>query len=613
MYNKKSNLKNSKTFFRNESASNEIKIIKRTLENNTHDVIEDTKLKRITSWRKSDIKFKKSLILNIFSLGILHIISLFFPNIYIKLYCIPWPVKECDFFLVENIYGKLTLCERIYRKNKNSNLKNNNLIKENGSQSNTDYNKTKFNNIINNVIHSFEYKSCLYEYDEQNNVIFPIYMNLSKMMNKDIFNYFNECLSSETLVKLFRERYGKNEYKLNIKLFYLFFLKSQIPSLVIVIIIGFIEYICLKNYLIMLIKIFFTLVIISIQLIIIKVSFLNKYTNDFTLDGINNKVRVKRKYLLKKENQLYHNLNIDELLPGDIILLKEDEYVPCDCLIMNGECFVNESDLTGRLNVYKKIALKNNSEYFNYKYCGINILYHGMKIIKTFSKSKSGFISALCINIGPNTFKANQYSNIMYFLERKKQYNNIYNLFGERKKIFVYIIIDLVVSTVGTLFYFYYFLNAKYGQTEVFKSYLPQIIIAVICKSLMSVFFIIQNFIVFFSLIQLNKNNIVCFDTARLSKSGKINKIIFNKTETLSKNYLDVYGYHPVSNNINNPNYLIFKNYSKEQCRDLNKSLFDFYKNYLNGLKSYKKAEILNVTFLECLLCCKYQRKSKTN
>ena len=345
MYNKKSNLKNSKTFFRNESASNEIKIIKRTLEDNTHDVIEDTKLKRITSWRKSDIKFKKSLILNIFSLGILHIISLFFPNIYIKLYCIPWPVKECDFFLVKNIYGKLTLCERIYRKNKNSNLKNNNLIKENGSQSNTDYNKTKFNNIINNVIHSFEYKSCLYEYDEQNNVIFPIYMNLSKMMNKDIFNYFNECLSSETLVKLFRERYGKNEYKLNIKLFYLFFLKSQIPSLVIVIIIGFIEYICLKNYLIMLIKIFFTLVIISIQLIIIKVSFLNKYTNDFTLDGINNKVRVKRKYLLKKENQLYHNLNIDELLPGDIILLKEDEYVPCDCLIMNGECFVNESDL----------------------------------------------------------------------------------------------------------------------------------------------------------------------------------------------------------------------------------------------------------------------------
>ena len=32
--------------------SNEINIIRRTLENNTHEVIEDTKLKRITSWTK---------------------------------------------------------------------------------------------------------------------------------------------------------------------------------------------------------------------------------------------------------------------------------------------------------------------------------------------------------------------------------------------------------------------------------------------------------------------------------------------------------------------------------------------------------------------------------
>ena len=130
MHNKNSILKNTKTLFHNELSSNEIKIIKRTLENNTHEVIEDTKLKRITSWRKSDIKFKKSLILNILTLGILHLISLFFPNIYIKLYCIPSPAKECDFFLVEDIYGKLTLCKRICRKNKNSNLNDNNPVKK---------------------------------------------------------------------------------------------------------------------------------------------------------------------------------------------------------------------------------------------------------------------------------------------------------------------------------------------------------------------------------------------------------------------------------------------------------------------------------------------------
>ena len=285
MQNKHLNLKIGEPFFHTKTASNEIKIITRTLENNTHEVIEDAKLKRITSWRKSEIKFKKSLILNIITFGIVHIISLFYPNIYIKLYCIPSPVKECDFFLVENIYGKLTLCERIYKKNKN----NNNTIKEKVSQLNINNNKFAYNDIIKNVTYSFEYNSCFYEYDEKNNEVIPIYMNLSKLMNKDIFNYFSDGLSSEALVKLFRDKFGKNEYKLNIKLLYLFFMKNQIPSLAIVIIIGFIEFICLKNYLIMIIKLFLAIGILIIQLIYIKIAFMNKYSNDFTLDGKNNK------------------------------------------------------------------------------------------------------------------------------------------------------------------------------------------------------------------------------------------------------------------------------------------------------------------------------------
>ena len=132
----KINVKNSHSEFHNTMASNEIKIIRRTLENNTHEVIEDTKIKRITSWRKSEIKFKNSLIFNILSFGILHIISLFHPNIYIKLYCIPWPAKECDFFLVENIYGKLTLCEIIYKKNKNSNMIDYKISNENSPRLN---------------------------------------------------------------------------------------------------------------------------------------------------------------------------------------------------------------------------------------------------------------------------------------------------------------------------------------------------------------------------------------------------------------------------------------------------------------------------------------------
>ena len=104
--NKKSKINNSEDIKIDEQ-ENKINLIKRTLKNNTHIVLEDTRLKNITSWRKSQTKFMQNLVFNILSCGILHIISLYYPKLYLKLYCNPWPPKECDYFLVENIYGQI--------------------------------------------------------------------------------------------------------------------------------------------------------------------------------------------------------------------------------------------------------------------------------------------------------------------------------------------------------------------------------------------------------------------------------------------------------------------------------------------------------------------------
>ena len=598
--NQNSTIKQSKSYIL--TATNEIRILRRTQENNTHEVIEDTKIKRVTSWRKSDIKFKKNLIFNILSFGILHLISLYNPNIYIKLYCIPWPAKECDFFLVENIYGKLTLCQCIHKKNKNIDTNDISNINENGFEQNKNNIYNENNNVIKHVTYSFEYNSCRYEYDVKNNIIIPIYMDLSKMMNRDIFNFFVDGLSTERLVQAFHERYGKNEYKLNIYLLYYFFIKTQIPSMAIVLFIGLVEYFFLKNYIIMLIKILLAIGII-IQYLQIKISFINKYSIEYTLDGNNTKIKVKRKYLSNKD-QSFINLNINELLPGDIILLNNNDYVPCDCIILHGECLTNESDLTGSLNIYKKIALKNNSEPFNYKYSNINILYHGMKIIKIFSKLKNDHIIALCINIGPNTYKANQYSNTLYLFERKKEYKYAYNIFGERKKIFLYIILNILICLIITILYYFLFLSSwdYFTESNFFKDYIPTIIVSVICKSLVAVFFIIQNILIFFALFELNKSSILCFDKSRLMKAGNINTIIFNKTKTLSATEFKLYSYHPIEYN-DKSNKIIFKNYLKNESKDLNKYLFDYYRNFVKN-KTNNKYDFSIVLFLECLLCC---------
>ena len=56
----------------------ELKILQRSEENFTHRVDTEYKIKRITTWRRSSAKFKISLIFNIFTFGIIHLISIKF-------------------------------------------------------------------------------------------------------------------------------------------------------------------------------------------------------------------------------------------------------------------------------------------------------------------------------------------------------------------------------------------------------------------------------------------------------------------------------------------------------------------------------------------------------
>ena len=88
------NKERNRSFGNSRINLNEIKLIQRTFANNTHEVLEDKRLKSITSWRKSKAKFYKNLIFNILSFGILHLISLHYPYLYIKLYCNPWAGKR---------------------------------------------------------------------------------------------------------------------------------------------------------------------------------------------------------------------------------------------------------------------------------------------------------------------------------------------------------------------------------------------------------------------------------------------------------------------------------------------------------------------------------------
>ena len=621
-------IKIKKEEIKNNNYQNKIKIIKRTLENNTHEVIEDLKLKNITSWRKSETKFLQNLVYNILSLGILHVISLFYPNLYLKLYCNPWPPKECDFVLVENIYGEFTLCTKIHKKSKNNNnFYNSEMIKEKMISSlPLNYNNKNDNYLIKNLTYSFKYKSTIYEYNEETNEIIPVYMDLSKMTNKGIWNFFGEGLSSENLVKKIQDRYGKNEYYINIEVLYLYFLNIELPYLIIVIIIGIFELI-LKDYISFIAKFIFISIIIFALYLIGKEIIYGIYEKEYTLDGEKNKLKVKRKY--KLENNYFCEIKNIDLLPGDIIFLKSNDFVPSDCLILEGECIVSESNLTGKFNFYKKTSLKNNNEQFNYKLNKKNILFHGMKITKTYSKINEGYISVLCINTGPNTFKANQLSNILYLFERKKIYKEMYKFFGEKRKNILILILVIFFSSIVLAIFFYFTLyvdEINLKDPKIIKL-LYTSIFRILCKSVMPVYFLSNSMIIIIGLYHLKKENIFGFEKSRILSSSTIDTIFFCKTGTLCENNFEITGYHPVYISSNKSNIISYKTYKPNQTKEMNSQLLKYYKDYLfksqnNYLnldfnprqalrldqkhlnKINKESYECTTLFLECLLSC---------
>ena len=606
---------------------NNIKFIIRTVENNTHEVLSDIKLKNITSWRKSQEKFLKNLIFNIISLGVLHIISLFYPNLYLKLYCNPWPPKECDFFLVENIYGELTLCTKIYKKDKTNVERYSDASNENTVTSSIANSSNKIRYYFSrNLTYSFKYKSVTYEYNEETNEIIPVYMNLSNMKKKAIFSYFSEGLSSEKLVKKYEERYGKNEYRINFFIIHLYFRKIEMKCFIFIIITKSFDLLN-RDYLSFILSIGLIISILIIEFFFVKKMVYELYNKEYTLDGEKNKIRVRRNNRNdnNSNSKIFYEIKNSDLLPGDIVYLKSDDLVPCDCLILEGDCIVNENNLNGSLNIFKKTSLENSNELFSYKLNKINILYHGMKIVKTFSKLKEGFISVLCINTGANTFKANLFSNILYLLDRKKEYNDSYKLLGEgRKKFFIImIIIFLFCIAFGILAMFTVNVSIEIDNL---RSLVLQTISKLISKGFMPSYFFTKSIIILLSLFNLKNEKILCFEKSKILSSSTINTIFFGKTGTLCENKFEINGYHPLYINPHNSNYITYKTYKASQYKDLNSQLVRFYRNYLNknninqesNMRHCIKKELnqlnfekmnkdiyeYSALFLECLLSC---------
>ena len=586
---------------------NEIELIRRTKDNYTHNVFEDLIIEEITAWKTSQKKLRNYYLYNILSFGIIYIVTKFRPLLSVKLYCLPSTPKDADYFLVKNIYGEYNLCAKQNKKVMQIQKKHN--MHEDISECILGITTNNNTNVNDQILMGFNYNSKFYEYNEIINKIIPIYFNLTYLSNRKIYQLFSDGLSSENKAKRYKERYGLNIYPFNCKLIRYYYLKVELVIFILSIIVLYLEGLTGE-------RIYFLLAFCSIVLIFTyQLIELKRFSLDdeSTLDGEKKQIKVRRKYMADKNKEYCYINNID-LLPGDLIYLKKGEYLPCDGIILEGECIINLSSVNGKICEVKKKALENNIYQFNYKTNKISILYHGTKILKSYSKLENNSILLLCINTGGNTYKANQLANINYLFNRNKKYKDIYsNLCGKKFTLFCHGLFLFILSSIA-IFLITFFMKNK-NLKETFNINLIYIILSFFSRSFIPSFHVISSGIILLSIKYLSNENIKVYDKSRLLYAGGINTIFFDKTGTLSEEKLEIIGFLPISINQNSCE-LFLKYYTLNQIKDISSILINYYSTYQTDEQGFNNNITIDdkrineipkkmaTLFLECMICC---------
>ena len=646
--------------------------------NTTHDNLVDMSIENITLWKIDKNKRNFEIILYILSFGIIFILEFFFPKITFKLRCKPAYIEDAEYVQIINKRGKSKLIkltietfggkeielqnlgikdssnkgdeeddennielessyQKINKKSKGSkNMNNNSTNTELGIFNDIDYRRKrqleeneKINADINKYLIQkrhltcekyFEYLNNKYQYEENEGLFVPTTFFINRYTMNEILKMKTGIPTNNLVMKL-SQIYGPNKIKIKHQGIFHSILKEASDFSYIYVLICMIIWIFMEF--------FFSCVVVGLtSIMLIVISSKNKLENIQTISGEENK----SSFVIREGIEV--EVKAESIVPGDIVVLKPGEdgqiYIPCDGIILEGFCTVNESDLTGEntLVLKKEIILpKNKNEYFDYLKHKNSFLFQGTKIDSLYSsQNKDELIKMLATDTGFNTYRGNMLKN---WEEQNIQFS--------RKIYDMMLIIILIVIIVILNILIYIFLYSKELPREQYDYYhilkekiyrnvftyddLPSISEGKKFLQLLNNITIIFpptiilciNYGRIFYNSRLKERNISCVIEKKIDSTGHIDIIVLDKTGTLTESQLEMNCYKlscPDSNN----NLMIGN--EELTSKILNKIYKKFWQNiYKKKLKSeinnermdnsYQTSYLYNIIyFTECLATC---------
>ncbi|XP_005527159.1 PREDICTED: probable cation-transporting ATPase 13A4 [Pseudopodoces humilis] len=236
----------------------------------------------------------------------------------------------------------------------------------------------------------------------------------------------------------------------------------------------------------------------------------------------------------------FQELESHHLVPGDMLILREGKtLLPCDAILVSGQCTVNESMLTGESIPVTKIHLPRADNFKTWReYCAEDykkhVLFCGTEVIQTKADDR-GVVKAVVLRTGFSTAKGDLVRSILY----PKPMN--FKLYRDALRFLMCLIAFAAIGMIYTVCVFA--LNGE-ETGEVVKKALDVITIAVppaLPAALTTGIIYTQQ--------RLKKKGIFCISPQRINMCGQLNLVCFDKTGTLTEDGLDLWGFLPSERN----------------------------------------------------------------
>lgn len=528
--------------------------------NTTHDCAVDMHIKSASLWKIDKAKHIWTLIAYTFTFGIIYVCTYIWPTLYIFLSCIPAEIDDAEYIVITDNQDHKSLeiilkddflyeldeeeegqtprnKEEIYQKIKDSLYfqRGEKVSPEERERRNTVRRTIQKGETVNDK--AFIYLSNKYKYDDREAMFVPCTMYLNRYTKRELIS-MKKGICDLDIYNYLRFIYPRNEIELKNASVLMTLLFECCSPQYFYILASIIIWIFNEYWMMSIVISIFTIILITIS---------TKRKVEAARKIINNEgsfpVRVIRPFEASIEDM---NIEASEIVPGDCVILEKLDpsdktpiKVPCDGVILQGYCTVNESDLTGENTLVFRKELVNDNEIFNYQSDKASFLFQGTTVSSLYSyQTKKSQIILLATGTGYNTYRGNMIKNWEYQNPKKKGVNFDYVILG--------IVIFLIWIFSGILFFV--FMTEEYDSDE--GEFVKLSIWSRLKYSIDNITVVLPPTLpicISFSRLYFNKKlkekNISCVIEEKIDLAGQVDVIVLDKTGTLTESQLGIQCY----------------------------------------------------------------------